>query len=58
TVDQVRLLQRDNIVSQAAMDEQRTLATLGVTSPHAIGTIVPEHLERFRNRGQFSHYRG
>lgn len=58
TVDQVRLLQSDNVVSVAAKTDGRTLEGLGITSPHAVGTIVPGYLERFRPRGQYSHYRG
>ena len=58
TYDQVRLLQVDNVVSDAATKDGRTLAGLGIAHPHAIGTVVPGYLERFRPRGQFSHYRG
>lgn len=58
TVDQVRMLGRDNIVSEAARSEGRTLAGLSVTAPHAMASIVPQYLEQYRPRGQFSHYRG
>lgn len=58
TVDQVRSLQSDNVVSESARREGRTLEALGIEQPHAIGAIVPSYLERFRPRGQFSHYRG
>jgi len=58
TVDQVRLLRKDNVVSAAALADGRTLAGLGLPNAHAIGSIVPAYLERFRPRGQFSHYRG
>jgi NADH dehydrogenase len=57
TLDQVRMLQSDNVVSEAATREGRTLQALGIERPHAIGTVVPTYLERFRPRGQFSHYR-
>jgi uncharacterized protein YbjT (DUF2867 family) len=57
TVDQVRLLQHDNVVSEEAKAEKRTLAALGVLAPHGIGAIVPTYLERFRPRGQFASYR-
>lgn len=57
TVDQVRLLKHDNIVSEAAKSEKRTLSALGITAPHGIGAIVPTYLERFRARGQFASYR-
>ena len=58
TVDQVRMLQNDTVVSEAAMSEGRTLAELGVPQPHAVDTVVPTYLERFRPKGQYSHYRG
>ena len=57
TVDQVRLLKTDNIVSEAAVAEGRTLRGLGVYNPTAIGSIVPGYLERFKPRGQYAHYR-
>jgi uncharacterized protein YbjT (DUF2867 family) len=57
TVDQVRMLQHDNVVSAAAKSEGRTLAGLGVAAPHGVAAIVPTYLERFRARGQFAHYR-
>ena len=58
TVDQVRMLTRPNVVSDAAIEERRTLAGLGISSPQAMATIVPGYLERFRPHGQFAHYRG
>jgi uncharacterized protein YbjT (DUF2867 family) len=58
TVDQVRLLKTDNVVSAEAIKEGRTLAALGVTAPHSIGSVVPGYLERFTPKGQYSHYRG
>jgi NADH dehydrogenase len=58
TVDQVRMLQRDNVVSEAAIAEGRTLAGLGIANPHAMATIVPGYLQRFQPHGQFAHYRG
>lgn len=58
TVDQVRMLQRDNVVSQEALNEGRTLAGLGIDPPTALSAIVPQYLERFRPKGQFAHYRG
>jgi NADH dehydrogenase len=57
TVDQVRLLKTDNVVSEAAKRENRTLAALGVSPPAAVEAIVPEYLERFRPKGQFASYR-
>lgn len=58
TVDQARMLQSDSVVSEAAVREGRTLAGLGIATPHAMSTIVPDYLEQYRPKGQFSHYRG
>jgi NADH dehydrogenase len=58
TVDQVRLLQRDNVVSKAAEAEGRTLAGLGIPHVHNMESVVPAYLERFQPHGQFAHYRG
>lgn len=52
TVDQVKLLEHDNVVSAAAEAENRTLEGLGIT-PEGIEAIVPGYLGRFRPRGQF-----
>ncbi len=54
TVDQVRLLQKDNIVSSEAVDEMRTLEGLGITDLKSTEDVVPYYLERFRPKGQFS----
>ena len=56
TVDQVRLLETDNVVSDAAKRSGHTLEGLGI-EPVAIAAIVPDYLEQFRPRGQFSIYR-
>lgn len=53
TVDQVRLLQRDNVVSAEAIREGRTLEGLGI-APQALELIVPEYLVRFRPRGEYA----
>ena len=58
TLDQVRMLQKDNVVSQEAEKDGRTITELGVELPHACGVIVPQYLERFKPKGQFAHYRG
>ena len=58
TVDQVRLLEHDNVVSEAAKTEKRTLAGLGVEPLNSISAIVPEYLERFKPKGQYAHYKG
>jgi uncharacterized protein YbjT (DUF2867 family) len=57
TYDQVRLLQHDNVVSDAAKSERRTLTGLGIDPPHGVAAIVPRYLEQFRPRGQFAEYR-
>jgi uncharacterized protein YbjT (DUF2867 family) len=56
TIDQVRLLQSDNVVSEAARQADRTLEALGI-EPVAIESVVPEYLEQYRPRGQFSVFR-
>jgi NADH dehydrogenase len=57
TYDQVCLLQKDNVVSEEAKRERRTLQGLGIAAPHGVAAIVPTYLERFRPRGQFAAYR-
>ena len=57
TVDQVRMLMRPNVVDAAAIKEGRTLQGLGIASPHAMASVVPQYLERFQPRGQFARYR-
>lgn len=52
TPDQVRLLKRDNVVSDAAKGERRTLDGLGI-EPRSMAAIVPSYLWRFRRTGQF-----
>ena len=56
TIDQVRLLETDNVVSDDATKAGRTLEGLGI-EPVAIASVVPEYLEQFRPRGQFSVYK-
>lgn len=58
TVDQVRMLAVDNVVSNEAKQEGRTLAAFGVNEATPMAAEVPGYLERFKARGQFSHYRG
>ena len=58
TVDQIRLLQSDSVVSEEASREGRTLTALGINHPHSIDVIVPAYLEQFRPNGQYAHYRG
>jgi uncharacterized protein YbjT (DUF2867 family) len=52
TPDQVELLRRDNVVSDEATREGRTLAAFGI-EPTAMEAIVPSYLWRFRKTGQF-----
>lgn len=53
TADQVELLKTDNVVSDAAVREGRTLEGLGVRA-EPVDAIVPGYLYRFRRSGQFS----
>ncbi|HKN11390.1 MAG TPA: NAD-dependent epimerase/dehydratase family protein, partial [Pseudomonadota bacterium] len=53
TPDQVELLRSDNVVSEQAGREGRTLAALGI-DPLAMESVVPSYLWRFRKAGQFS----
>jgi uncharacterized protein YbjT (DUF2867 family) len=56
TIDQVRLLESDNVVSAAAIKAARTLEGLNI-EPVAVASVVPDYLEQFRPRGQFSIYK-
>jgi NADH dehydrogenase len=57
TPDQVELLKSDNVVSDAAVKDGRTLKGLGIT-PTGIENVVPNYLWRFRRTGQFQTARG
>jgi uncharacterized protein YbjT (DUF2867 family) len=52
TGDQVEMLRVDNVVSEAAKAEGRTLQAIGI-EPETIEAIVPSYLWRFRRAGQF-----
>jgi uncharacterized protein YbjT (DUF2867 family) len=52
TPDQVELLRSDNVVSEDAIRDHRTLQGLGIT-PASYEAIVPNYLWRFRRTGQF-----
>ena len=52
TVDQVKLLAHDNIVSDQAIAEGRTLSGLNIQA-RGMDAILPTYLERFRRAGQF-----
>jgi len=49
TRDQIRLLKRDNVVSDGAL----TLADLGV-APETLEAVLPSYMVRFRRYGQFT----
>jgi NADH dehydrogenase len=53
TMDQVKLLRVDNVVSPEAEHENRTLRGLGIL-PRDIEAIVPTYLYRYRRAGQFT----
>ena len=57
TLDQVEMLRHDNVVSEEARREQRTLEGFGVT-PQGIEGIVPGYLYRYRKAGQFTAPKG
>jgi uncharacterized protein YbjT (DUF2867 family) len=53
TPDQVELLKHDNVVSEDAKRDGRTLEALGIV-PESTAAIVPTYLWRFRKTGQFN----
>lgn len=55
TRDQVELLKQDNVVSDHASAENRTLQALGIT-PESYQSFVPRYLYRFRKTGQYASY--
>lgn len=57
TADQVELLRTDNVVSEEARRERRTLEGLGI-SPTAMAAVVPGYLYRYRKAGQFTAPKG
>ena len=50
------MLEDDNVVSEAAVKDGRTLQGLGI-EPVPVASVVPDYLEQFRPRGQFSVYK-
>ncbi|MEP4033410.1 complex I NDUFA9 subunit family protein [Roseibium polysiphoniae] len=56
TADQVELLRSDNVVSETAIKEERTLESMGV-KPATLAAILPTYLDRFREHGQFDAHR-
>lgn len=53
TDDQVTLLRRDNVVSDQAVAEKRTLSGVGI-APTTVEAILPSYLTRYRPHGQYS----
>ncbi len=56
TLDQVRMLMFDNVVSADAERERRTLEGLGI-EPTALEVVLPTYLSRFREYGEFAQTR-
>ncbi len=56
TADQVEMLKSDNVVSDAAKAEGRTLEGIGI-EPQTLAAILPTYLWRFREHGQFERNR-
>ncbi len=56
TADQVELLKSDNVVSQDAKAEGRTLEGIGI-KPASLAAILPTYLDRFREHGQYDQHR-
>lgn len=52
TADQVELLKSDNVVSDKAKADGRTLEGIGIT-PATLAAILPTYLDRFRQHGQY-----
>ncbi len=53
TMDQVELLKSDNVVSETAENDGRSLKGLGIV-PRSVEAIVPSYLYRYRKAGQFT----
>ncbi len=53
TSDQVEMLKTDNIVSEKALREGRTLEGLGI-EPTPMSAILPSYLVQYRPQGQFT----
>ncbi|OJF90561.1 complex I NDUFA9 subunit family protein [Pararhizobium antarcticum] len=53
TSDQVTLLKSDNIVSDAAIAEGRTLQGMGI-APTLVEAVLPSYLVRYRPQGQYT----
>jgi len=53
TLDQVKMLETDNVVSNDAIRQKRTLAGMGI-NPRNMESVLPSYLVRFRPQGQFT----
>lgn len=53
TLGQVRMLQHDNVVSEAAAEEGRTIDAFGIV-PDSVEAIVPGYLWAHRRQGQYA----
>ncbi len=53
TRDQVTLLEKDNVVSERAIQDGRTLEGLGIRG-ETVEAVVPSYLYRYRKGGQFT----
>ncbi len=53
TLDQVKMLETDTIVSQEAIRQNRTLEGMGI-NPKNMESVLPSYLVRFRPQGQFT----
>lgn len=56
TADQVELLKTDNVVTESATADGRTLEGIGIT-PATLAAILPTYLDRFREHGQYDAHR-
>jgi len=56
TLDQLRLLRHDNVVSEKAVAEGRTLDGMGIRA-ETLDAILPSYLWRYRPHGQFARRR-
>jgi len=53
TSDQVKMLKNDNVVSEEAIKQKRTLEGMGIT-PKPMSAILPTYLVQYRPSGQFT----
>jgi NADH dehydrogenase len=50
TRDQVKLLKKDNVVSDTATEEARTLENLIAKRPQSVSAVIPQYLARFETQ--------